>query len=551
MTDMTGREPRLNVADLAWVLVTTTNGTHERWTLRQVLSGARHAKRLNCSSPIERMALTRTLVAFMALVCREAGLTDSLDKADDLDDSRLATATDAVLDRHRDALYLDHPTKPFFQEWRHGTDDYVLGSVQDVEEKLRPEAVSSTSKVWWRRDRSTVGRPLTAEEVTPLLAAYWFASLGKNKTPLNNDIGQTSNFSLGTLVGNDAQFYWRHVDNLLATLLANLPLVWVTEQNLPVFLDRARSAPHLDSGLPSPLWSSTYSHNACLLQWDGPGDNSPAGVYTGISRWGFYGLRTTKQTQADKDADKELAGSLREKDFARFHFVGQSGKKERLSKFDPDAAVLVRLHDWYATLGARYLTDRTNMDPALWADSSDDRWTMDVFVAKVDMHGMSSSFTFAHWFDFDPAAYDLDSATWERINDLYENVVDNGMAGKQWRPGILGALLSEIKKPDGPARGTGGNQSVAMRRSLADQATRLFWSGCNKATSDHVNAVAHGSEADALPVLRAVRDVAIEIYDIVTAPLRSADRVFNIENSRARLHSNLYRIAPAPEEDTA
>jgi len=549
MTDTTVREPHLNVADLAWVPVTTPDGAHETWTLRQVLSGARHAKALDCSSPIELMALTRTLAAFMTLVCREAGVTDTLDTADDFDDSALAAATHTVLDRHRDALFLDHPTTPFFQEWRREGQDWTVGKPQNVDEKLRPESPSiDTSKLWWRRDRSRIDRPLSATEVVPLLLAYWFASFGKNFTPLNNDIGKSANFSIGLGNGNDAQFYWHHSDSLLATLLANIPLAWVTGQHLPAFLDRRRSAPRLDIAYDA-LWSSTYSHNACLLTWGDRAENSPTGVYTGVSRWGFYSPRTSKQTSADKEADKELATLLREQDFARFYSTGTDGKKKRLSKFDPSAAVLDRLHDWYSTLGTSHMSKKIE-DRVLWAVSGSDEWAMDVFAAKVT-GAQDLAIESVQWFSFDPSIYDLDSDAWETINELYESVVDNGKTGKQWRPGVLGALLSEIRKPEGPARGTGGNQSKAMRQSLSARAEHLFWSRCNKATSDFINVVAHGGNADEMSLLRVLRDEAIEIYDIVTAPLRSADRMFNIENSRARLLSTLYRLAPAPKEDAA
>ncbi|MCL2453844.1 MAG: type I-E CRISPR-associated protein Cse1/CasA [Micrococcales bacterium] len=551
MTDTTAREPHLNVADLAWVPVTTSDGNHETWTLRRVLSGARHAKALDCSSPIEQMALMRTLVAFMALVCREAGVTDILNTADDLDDGTLAAATDAVLERHRDTLFLDHSTKPFFQEWRRDWEEWDIGTAKDVDEKLRPETPpKDTSKLWWRRDRSRVDSALPAEDVVPLLLTYWFGSLGSPKATLNSDIGTSSNRSLGVRVGNDAQFYWKHVDNLLSTLLANLLLSWVIEPHLPSFLDRTRAAPCLASGSPSALWSSTYSHNACLLTWDGASD-SPTGVCTGISRWGFSGLRTTKQTQTDKGADEKQATSLRERDFARFYSTGTTGKKENLSKFDPGAATLVRLHDWYSTLGAGYVSKKIE-DRVLWGDVSSGDWVMDVFVTKVGMKGMVSSFESAHWFGFDPSAYDLDSETWETINELYESVVDNGRTDKQRRNGILGALRYELEKPDGPARSPKeGNQSKAMRKSLSVRAEHLFWSRCNKVISNFINAVSRGDDADAMSVLQAMRDAAIDIYDIVTTPLHSTDRMFNIENSRASLLSALFHIAPAPKEDIA
>jgi hypothetical protein len=88
---------------------------------------------------------------------------------------------------------------------------------------------------------------------------------------------------------------------------------------------------------------------------------------------------------------------------------------------------------------------------------------------------------------------------------------------------------------------------MSVQDALIDHSSHLFWSSCSKTTSDFINAVTLNKDPDALALLRVLRDEAINIYDTVTAPLRSVDRIFNIENSRARLLSTLYRIAPKEE----
>jgi hypothetical protein len=189
-------EAHWNVADLKWVPVVTLRGDHELWTLGDALGKGSQVTDLDLSSPIERMAVTRLLVAFLALVAREAGLTKRFNDPSEIDDAALAEAAIAVLQRHRDLLFLEHPTTPFLQEWEPTPEQAAQGvritrSKPRSVESLRPETPGDSEKRWWTRDASRVAATRPGDAIM-LAATYWFGSFGSNGPPLNSDLGTST-----------------------------------------------------------------------------------------------------------------------------------------------------------------------------------------------------------------------------------------------------------------------------------------------------------------------------------------------------------------------
>jgi hypothetical protein len=321
---------------------------------------------------------------------------------------------------------------------------------------------------------------------------------------------------MGLLGGKDAQFYW-HGPTLLDTLMANLPLAWVKDTALPAFLDRRSRVPRGEDFMAtaSPLWSATYAANGCLFQWDPDSEEPvPLKAWVGVSRWGFHGPRQTKPGETEKAELK----ALREHDTFRYFYTDKNGAMKQFYRFSPDSSVLTGLREWYSTVGTEALSKRSE-ERVLYVESGDPLWKVDVLATSIGA-GMSVTYDYVTWSGFNPSVLDLD-------DDSAEAVIEIALETEK----ILKSLVSSLN-------GLG----------IAHRGAAVFWSSADRSIKSHLEGIATGAEVDASHLSRALKDVAIRVYDRETAPFRNPNRVYAIESSRKRLLFALDKTVPSKKE---
>ncbi|WP_168929491.1 type I-E CRISPR-associated protein Cse1/CasA [Nocardioides sp. GY 10113] len=257
--------PRHNLAEIAWIPVTTADGKYAELSLAEALLNGHEYAGLACADPLEYAALSRYLIALTYLVHAHDPARGwhavGLGKA-----PFPRHAVDAVLGRLADHLWLFHPTTPFLQQPR--LRDAVTNAATLRGGEFDPAEVFHNvgaltpggSGGWFTRTRA-VGQLSPAQCARALVIRHFMSPHGNEMfVRCPERVTRMSSGGVGfTSVGASTQFF-RTGPTLAATLAVNLVQEIVDDCAGQTFFEAPEPV-----GPPSRLWLYTFSTAATYL----------------------------------------------------------------------------------------------------------------------------------------------------------------------------------------------------------------------------------------------------------------------------------------------
>lgn len=268
-----------------WIPVTTLNGLRIEVSLGDALTKGHEYRDLDRSAmtPVELEAILRFLISAAAAVTPHGTAVDTHDLTLPTNSADLLRDTGGI-------FTLNHPERPFLQEWglidADTHNDLTTGASLLPLRGMDIHVPGASSANWGLRATLTHDTDITPAVLTRLLVVTW------QHTNFSNAAAPTLLYPNKRLNGapmggakTTAHFYL-HGATLTETLLVNIPHQWVDGSSpmLPAWLDQELQleTPAQAAAMGSGVWGYSWAPNRPRILWDD--DNNPLGYVNGLTR---------------------------------------------------------------------------------------------------------------------------------------------------------------------------------------------------------------------------------------------------------------------------
>lgn len=287
-----------NLADEPWIPVLRA-GERDLVGLTQAFTGSTAIDGLAIVDPLARMAVWRFLIAVAHLIAdADTGFETSVETGAGFDPAAVA----AVLDAHRDRLWLLDPDHPFAQNLNPSILD--PGTTVEVNSlgALLLDVPAGSTKAWFSRPGDAPAYLSPPEAAVALLARWFYSPPGNSPHVKNPTLGALKRSEGGRALWSirDLTHMVRVGDNLFVSLAANVTPVSGT---VALFDDRWLAPVGPIAVANDRLLASTVTGAGALLVDDGTGAFSQ--VVTGPAPTPKDAL---KELMARDDPAKDVAG---------------------------------------------------------------------------------------------------------------------------------------------------------------------------------------------------------------------------------------------------
>ncbi|WP_185995561.1 type I-E CRISPR-associated protein Cse1/CasA [Nocardioides campestrisoli] len=512
MNQTTVEDGVFNALHDPWVPVTLPGGRQTIASPYDILVGADGYVGLGAGmSPLERDATTRLLISLTGLALR-LGDVEAGEPAD-----IPAAGVKTLADTFSDLFWLRHPSRPFCQEWELAQDD-ANKAIRSLA-FLDPQTPGSSSSQWGTTagsvESKSAGIAADPARLTRLVVTTWWHTKHSNA---RDGYGRKFEYGApGDVAVRTLGAYMTHRDSLVKSLMANVPEHWLESGSLPAYLDQSGGPSDEDLARePLDLWRTTYARNTPLLHWDDTQDGPvPTGYVLGPS---------TTRVPMIAPTEGESLKAMHSLDPSRL-FV-ETKKKDGTILAKPVSAPDVRLSStegymrWYLNdLAGSLKVWRDRVRPFLPLDDSDD-WMIGAFAEICDTQGNRK------WLDY---------AFVPRRRLEAPAVMDDGRHG----PVRLLEVAAELRKAlNGPLRlAAEGRGRAEGAPALRAQTERALLAALEEDIALALDT--RPSDAfDAAAVAERMRNGAVAVFDVATAPFATPTGLPNVVTARSR-----YRFA--------